>query len=65
MFQIQLLWLVSSVVFPVSAAGRDSTPISTPIQDVQVLPEIQGSFMTGLRAQFGSPAQDISLLPWA
>ncbi|KAG6363429.1 hypothetical protein INS49_008528 [Diaporthe citri] len=65
MFSQQLLWLVSSVVFPVSAAECNSTPISIPIQDVQVLPEIPGSFMTGICARIGSPAQDISLPPWA
>lgn len=65
MFSFQLLWLVSPMVFPLATAQCNSTPISIPIQDVQVLPEIEGSYMTGIRAQVGSPAQDILLLPWA
>ncbi|KAL1850732.1 hypothetical protein Daus18300_012810 [Diaporthe australafricana] len=62
---VQLLWLVSFIASFVSASGCNSTPISLPIQDTQVLPNIEGSNMYGLRVQIGSPAQDIVMMPWA
>jgi hypothetical protein len=65
MLPLQLLWLVSPIVSPVFATACNSTPISLPIQDTQVLPDVEGSYMFGIRAQVGSPAQDVLMMPWA
>ncbi|KAM0553327.1 hypothetical protein ACHAPJ_007340 [Fusarium lateritium] len=43
----------------------DTEPLSLPLRDVQVLPNVKNSFMTGIPAKVGSPEQDIVLLPWA
>lgn len=47
------------------AVNCDASPVSLPIEDLQVVPDISGSFMVGLRATVGSPSQDIVMLPWA
>ncbi|KAF4947653.1 hypothetical protein FSARC_13914 [Fusarium sarcochroum] len=43
----------------------DTKPLSLPIRDVQILPNVKNSFMTGIPAKVGSREQDIVLLPWA
>ncbi|KAF4976241.1 hypothetical protein FZEAL_7063 [Fusarium zealandicum] len=47
------------------ASPCDTTPLSLPIRDVQVDPQIDDSFMRGIPATVGTPAHDIVLLPWA
>lgn len=60
-----MLWLLFLLI-PVRAASIcDAEPLVLTIQDVQVLPDVQDSYMKGIAAQIGSPAQDIVLLPWA
>ncbi|GKT45017.1 uncharacterized protein ColSpa_05198 [Colletotrichum spaethianum] len=46
-------------------ASCDFEPVALPIQDVQVDPDIPNSFMRGIPAKIGTPAQDIVMLPWA
>ncbi|KAH6977349.1 aspartic peptidase domain-containing protein [Ilyonectria sp. MPI-CAGE-AT-0026] len=59
-----MLWLF--LLIPARAASIcDAEPLVLAIQDVQVLPNVQDSYMKGIAAQIGSPAQDIVLLPWA
>lgn len=59
-----MLWLF--LLIPVRAASIcDAEPLVLTIQDVQVLPDVQDSYMKGIAAQIGSPVQDIVLLPWA
>ncbi|CEI69272.1 hypothetical protein FVEN_g3977 [Fusarium venenatum] len=43
----------------------DTEPLSLPIRDVQVLPNVEKSLMRGIPATIGSPSQSIVLLPWA
>lgn len=58
MFSTQLLWPVSFRGFIVSPIECDSTPISIPIDDFQVIPGIEGP------AHVGSSAHGMLLLPW-
>ncbi|ROV94092.1 hypothetical protein VMCG_08247 [Cytospora schulzeri] len=62
---LHLLVLFSVLLSPSHGSQCDSGPISIPIQDTQVLPNINGSNMIGLRTQVGSPPQDILMIPWA
>ncbi|KAF5673882.1 peptidase aspartic [Fusarium heterosporum] len=49
----------------ICASPCDIDPLSLPIRDTQVLPNVKKSLMTGIPAKIGSPEQDIVLLPWA
>ncbi|KAK3945652.1 aspartic peptidase domain-containing protein [Diplogelasinospora grovesii] len=40
-------------------------PLHLPITDIQVLPNISDSFVYGIPASVGTPAENIVLLPWA
>lgn len=48
-----------------TATNCDVEPIRVAIQDTQVLPDVDVSYMVGMRATIGSPAQSILMLPWA
>lgn len=67
--RLKMLWIVLllSAFIPSSHASSscDAGPISIPIQDTQVLDDVEGSYMIGLRTKLGTPAQDILMLPWA
>lgn len=63
MFHLFLLLLALST--PSDASQCDAAPIAIPIQDTQVLSDVDGSYMIGMRTQVGSPPQDILMLPWA
>jgi hypothetical protein len=56
------LLLLASVT---CASPCDTEPLSLPIRDVQILPNVKNSLMTGIPAKIGSPEQNIVLLPWA
>ncbi|WZH40933.1 aspartic peptidase domain-containing protein [Fusarium acuminatum] len=62
MRQLLPLLLLASVA---CASPCDSEPLSLPIRDVQILPNVKKSLMTGIPAKIGSPEQSIVLLPWA
>jgi hypothetical protein len=62
MRQLLPLLLLASVT---CASPCDSEPLSLPIRDVQILPNVKKSLMTGIPAKIGSPEQSIVLLPWA
>ncbi|KAG8669359.1 hypothetical protein FPOAC2_08686 [Fusarium poae] len=47
------------------ASHCNTEPLSLPIRDVQVLPNVEKSLMKGIPATIGSPSQNIVLLPWA
>lgn len=65
-FMIFLILLCVVLMSTASGAVNcDASPVSLPIEDIQVVPDISGSFMVGLRATVGSPSQDIVMLPWA
>ena len=59
----QLLAL-SSLVLSTCASQCDIEPTRIPIQDTQVLGDVEGSYMIGMRATFGSPGQSVLMLPW-
>lgn len=54
--------LVLSFSSWVSAA---SCTVSLPIEDVQVIPDVEGSFTYGISASIGTPPQNIVVLPWS
>lgn len=58
------LLALSSLIITTRASSCDAEPIRIPIQDTQVLEDVEGSYMIGMRATFGSPAQSILMLPW-
>ncbi|ROV96865.1 hypothetical protein VPNG_09261 [Cytospora leucostoma] len=60
-----LFLLISSLLTPSYGLNCDAGPISVPLKDTQVLPDVNGSYMIGLSTQVGSPPQDILMLPWA
>lgn len=60
----QLLAL-SSFILAGGASECDVDPIRVPIQNTQVLEDVDGSNMVGMRVTVGSPAQTIVMLPWA
>lgn len=47
-----------------SESCGNSTPLHLPLRDVQVLSDVQGSYMRGISAKIGTPEQDIVLIPW-
>ncbi|QSZ37859.1 hypothetical protein DSL72_008959 [Monilinia vaccinii-corymbosi] len=47
------------------ATSCSYSAISLPLRDIQVLPDIENSYMRGIPATVGSPAQNIVVLPWA
>ncbi|KAH8666479.1 aspartic peptidase domain-containing protein [Xylariales sp. PMI_506] len=47
------------------ATSCNFQPVSLPLKDIQVLPDIANSFMRGIPVTIGSPPQDIVVLPWA
>ncbi|GKU08597.1 unnamed protein product [Fusarium langsethiae] len=56
-----------SLLFAVAvncASHCDTEPLFLPIRDVQVLPNVEKSFMKGIPATIGEPSQNIVLLPW-
>lgn len=46
------------------ASPCDDEPLSFPIKDVQVDPNVTNSFIKGIPAQIGNPPQDVVLMPW-
>lgn len=64
---MDLLLLYSTLVTISGVLGTvcDTEPLALPIEDVRVLPDVEDSYMRGIPAKIGSPAQDIVLLPWA
>lgn len=59
----QLLAL-SSFILATHASKCDVEPTKLPLQDTQILEDVEASYMIGMRATFGSPAQSILMLPW-
>lgn len=55
---------LTSLVLSTWAAQCNVEPQRILIQDTQVLPDVNGSNMIGMRATIGSPPQDILMLPW-
>lgn len=49
----------------IHALSCNVDPLVLPIQDVQVIPDIDDSLIRGIPAKIGSEEQDIVLLPWA
>lgn len=62
---LSLALVLASLAVSTRATNCDVDPIRVAIQDTQVLPDVNGSYMIGLRATVGSPAQNILMLPWA
>lgn len=58
------LLALSSFFLAGSASKCDVEPIRVPLQDTQVLKDIEGSNMIGMRAHVGSQIQSILMLPW-
>jgi len=59
--------ILSVILFVGGALGNscpDSTPLSLPISDVQIRPDISQSLVRGVAATIGTPPQNIALLPW-
>ncbi|KAM0351614.1 hypothetical protein ACHAPU_002624 [Fusarium lateritium] len=48
-----------------SASTCNTEPLVLPIQNVQVDPNYEESYMIGIPAQIGTPPQNLVLLPWA
>lgn len=61
----QLLLLLPLVAIAYGELNCDADPIALPIRDVQVLSDVEDSYMKGIAAKVGTPSQDIVLLPWA
>lgn len=62
-----MIVVIVVVLFAVAIWGSDCDvePLSLALTDVQVLPDVEGSFMRGIPAKIDEPAQDIVMLPWA
>lgn len=58
------LLALSSLIMGTRASRCDVDPTRILIQDTQVLEDVEGSYMIGMRATFGSPAQSLLMLPW-
>lgn len=58
------LLALSSFILVTRGSKCDIEPTKIPIQDTQILDDVEGSYMIGMRATFGSPAQSILMLPW-
>ncbi|KAM5343232.1 hypothetical protein ACJ41O_014198 [Fusarium nematophilum] len=64
--EMHLLLCCLLLAIPAKCASPcDAEPLALPIRDVQVIPEVEGSFIKGIPAKIGSPEQDVVLLPWA
>lgn len=63
---LRVLFLAVWAVGALGAACNDDAPapMALPIADTIVDPAIPGSWMRGVRASIGTPAQDIVVLPW-
>ncbi|RSL51171.1 hypothetical protein CEP53_008540 [Fusarium sp. AF-6] len=62
----RFLCLLLLLVVPASCSSScDTEPLSLPIRDVQVLPNVEKSLMKGIPTKLGSPTQNVVLLPWA
>lgn len=50
-----------------AAASSCSSPqvLNLPLRDIQVVPDIEDSYMRGIALKAGNPAQSLVVLPWA
>lgn len=63
MFLHRCLWVF---LLPLASGNPpcDAEPFALDLTDVQVFPDVEGSFMRGIPATVGDPPQHIVLLPW-
>ena len=57
--------LLLLLAIPVRCASPYDLERAPPIRDVQVIPEVDDSFIKRIPARIGSPEQDIVIMPWA